>query len=166
MYCNGETEQSAPGCDTDCTSDFDCDATAHCDAGACFPDMPDGGVCDEHSDCQSGHCQNGYCCASGDCCLTPGDCAAYSVPSVCDNPSVCQGHREDPTCVSNVCGNEAVEDDEGCDGGTEASDCGYYPSVYCNGETEQSAPSCATDCMGDFDCDPDAHCDFGFCMPD
>ena len=166
VYCNGSGEQSAPSCDVDCVSDPDCDANAHCDDGFCMADMPDGGVCDEHSDCQSSHCQNGYCCQAGDCCLTPADCAAYGVPSTCDTASTCQGHREDPTCVVNSCGSADVDDDSGCDGGTEASDCGYYPSVYCNGSGEQSAPSCDVDCVSDPDCDANAHCVMGLCVPD
>ena len=74
-----------PGCPTSCSGDGECDPGAHCD-GACVDDSGGGAICDEDTDCLSGHCQNGHCCAFGDCCAVAGDCpGSYSAGSTCSD---------------------------------------------------------------------------------
>jgi hypothetical protein len=165
VYCTGAVNQIDPGCPTSCVSDAECDPGAHCD-GACVDDAGNGLPCDEPSDCVSGHCQNGYCCASGDCCATAQSCpAAYSAPSVCDSAATCQGHRISSTCLDNRCGSQSVDDDSGC-AGLVSDTCGVYPTVYCTNAAAQSDPPCATTCGSDADCDANAHCDGGRCYLD
>lgn len=172
LWCNGAEDQTAPVCATTCASDLECDAAAHCDGPACLADLPGGSACDEDSDCISGHCQNGYCCAAGDCCAGVADCPAgtYGVPATCDDPTTCQGSRWDPVCTTDfrcVVG-PAIGDDSAC-AGLVANDCGAYPAVYCTASRDQpsdQAALCAATCGTDTDCDPGAHCAGGACVSD
>ena len=168
VYCSGSTSQAPPSCPGTCSLDTQCDADAHCDFSVCLPDLPDGERCDEMSDCASGHCQNGFCCASGDCCGDATHCpASYSTAPSCDTPAACQGTRDAATCVSSRCGTTAsVPDDSACTGSIEASNCGLYPSRFCNGTVGQTAPTCSTMCSSDSECDSNAHCDLGMCTID
>ena len=166
-YCTGAAEQTSPQCAAKCTSDAQCKAEYHCD-GVCVLDQEDGLPCNEASDCQSGHCQNGYCCGAGDCCASATNCnnSTYGSNPTCTSPSTCQGSRTEPVCNSQFQCEEsgAIADDSGCNGQV-ASDCGPYPAVQCSGAVDQSAPSCATACGSDSQCDADAHCD-GTCQYD
>ncbi|MEQ8457708.1 MAG: putative metal-binding motif-containing protein [Sandaracinaceae bacterium] len=168
VFCTGAANQTTPGCATTCTADTDCDANAHCDFSVCVPDLPDGQRCDETSDCISGHCQNGFCCASGDCCGDATNCpASYSTPAVCETPTSCQGDRDVATCVAFQCGTMmGVADDSACDSAVLANDCGLYPSRFCTGATNQTPPSCPSSCTADSECDGNAHCDLGMCTVD
>ncbi|MBK7155104.1 MAG: putative metal-binding motif-containing protein [Sandaracinaceae bacterium] len=168
VTCNASADQVPPMCTTGCFSDADCDGNAHCDAGACLPDLSDGNSCDEASDCLSSYCGNGFCCSGGDCCASAGNCpASYASPATCADPATCQGTRANAVCTGNVCGTQAnVPDDSACNAGVEASDCGPYPSRYCNGLASQVAPLCGGSCSGNGQCDVDAHCSGGLCVPD
>ncbi|MCA9575975.1 MAG: hypothetical protein R3B40_26260 [Polyangiales bacterium] len=168
VTCNGQPVQAPPTCSTGCTTDADCDANAHCDGGLCLPDLTDGNSCDEASDCISGHCQNDRCCASGDCCSTASNCpASYRSAPLCSDPATCQGSRSDAVCAGNICGTTTnVPDDTACNAGVLASSCGPYPSRFCNGLASQVAPVCGSSCSGNGDCDVDAHCSGGLCVPD
>ncbi len=160
VRCNGGSAQSEPPCATSCTSDAQCDANAYCRGGVCRPDEADGGVCEDAAECRSGHCQQGYCCASGDCCRTPSDCsvAVYGEVPTCDSIGSCQGHRRDPVCGANICATgPSIDDDSGC-GGLEASLCGPYPSVFCASSQVQQTPVCANRCDDESDCDAGAYC--------
>ncbi|MCC6619627.1 MAG: putative metal-binding motif-containing protein [Deltaproteobacteria bacterium] len=166
-FCAGTDPQAAPACPTGCALDAECDAAAHCD-GTCVLDVPDGGTCDEASDCQSGHCQNGYCCTGGDCCNVATSCpAAYRSAPACDSAATCQGTKDVATCVLSVCGTSFdVPDDSACTAGVTSQTCGPYPSVSCSGAVDQTTPPCATACSGDGQCDGDAYCRNGVCVPD
>ena len=172
LHCTGETSQTPPSCPSSCTSDEGCDDAAHCEdlggSGYCYPDLPDGERCDEASDCVSGHCQNGFCCAGGDCCASASDCpAGYGTPPVCDDARACQGTRDAPVCVNSQCGTMLdFPDDSACTTGVVADACGLYPTVRCTGALDQRAPECATACSGDSECDENAHCDDGVCVLD
>lgn len=168
VSCNGAADQVPPSCSTGCVSDADCDGNAHCDGGACLPDLTDGNSCDEASDCIANHCQNDRCCSSGDCCATASNCpASYSSPSTCADPATCQGTRSDAVCSGNICGTTAgVPDDTACNAGVEASNCGPYPSRFCNGLATQVVPVCGGSCSTNSNCDVDAHCSGGLCVPD
>ncbi len=170
-FCSGGTDQTPPMCATSCTADAECDDNAHCDLNACVPDLPNGSACDELSDCVSGHCQNGFCCASGDCCAVGTDCApaTYGAASVCDVSATCQGHRVDPICLaSNQCATgPPVDDDSGC-AGLVSNACGLYPSVSCTAMMSQPTDQmsrCATSCTTSSDCDAGAYCMGGMCQP-
>ncbi|MBK6577830.1 MAG: putative metal-binding motif-containing protein [Sandaracinaceae bacterium] len=167
VFCNGMSTQSRPSCQAACTLDSQCDSGSHCD-GLCIPDITDGGVCDENSDCLTDHCQNGRCCAGGDCCATPANCpASYSANSTCGDTSTCQGTRSDATCTASICGTQAgVPDDSGCNVSSVSSNCGAYPSATCAGTADQSAPVCSSSCSTDSNCDANAHCDNGVCILD
>ncbi|MGB1699135.1 MAG: putative metal-binding motif-containing protein, partial [Nannocystaceae bacterium] len=151
-------------CATACNGEEDtlCVPDAHCDASVCEADYGYGVACDEVSDCASDHCQNGFCCAGGDCCQVDADCPLNpSDVSVCTQPVACQGSRGVTLCGGDfVCSSGgSVDDDSACDAAVEASDCGPYPSVFCNGAVDQQVPTCADSCADDADCDADAYCD-------
>ena len=150
--------------------DLFCIEGAHCDAGACVMDEPNGGMCDEDSDCVVGRCDNGFCCATGTCCSVAADCGPAGT-ATCDDPARCQGRRGNITCTAEFrCMSDGVEDDSGCTTETRSRDCGLYDPVYCNGATSQPEPVCPTNCTGDSDCVDNAHCEFvgpiGYCLPD
>lgn len=180
-----------------CEDDRMCLDIANCDPdpgnpanSICQADLPYGYPCDEDGDCKNyadpalnGHCQNGYCCLTGDCCAidlggscdpqqypygcpnrmvcpTPNPPSGYWAPSVCDDQTTCQGHRVEAVCNATfTCGSVDVPDDSGCTSDMVANECGWYVSVYCNGQVEQTPPQCPTTCASDADCDPNAHCD-------
>lgn len=141
--------------------DKKCVPPAHCDNSKCVMDLPDGSACDEASDCQSGHCQNGYCCASGDCCQQASNCPGFGTfKAVCDDPATCQGSKGAATCNSFRCATaNGVPDDSACDAKVEANNCGFYKSIYCNGNATQSPPTCPTTCASHADCDANGFCD-------
>ena len=167
VYCTGSATQTAPACATSCTSDAECDASAYYNAsGQCVPDQPSGGACDDSAECQSAHCQNGFCCGSGDCCAADNDCDAYDQAPTCGNAATCQGTRVDGVCsATKQCTTATRDDDSGC-AGLEASACGPYPAVNCTSAPAQSTPSCPTSCTSDAGCDPSAHCSGNVCVPD
>jgi hypothetical protein len=167
VFCTGAASQPVPTCPSSCASDDDCDANGHCDS-ACVPDLADGNVCDENSDCESGYCNNNVCCRGGDCCLNAGTCPArYGSPATCDSPETCQGTRDAATCVDFRCGTQMdVPDDSACTASTLANTCGLYPSRFCTGGTDQPPPMCAVACSADSECDENAHCDLGMCTLD
>jgi len=156
-------------CATSCSDDTTCVASAHCDGAThtCVPDLPDGGSCTDATECATGHCQNGFCCAGGDCCHQPHDCPdSYRVVPHCDNTAQCQGTRHDAACVDAVCStSEPIADDSGCDSEQVALDCTPNAPRYCNGQPTQTAPSCATTCTLDAQCASGFHCD-GTCVAD
>lgn len=80
-YVCGGTSGS---CRSSCAVDSHCAPAAHCSGLACVGDLPFGSRCLRASQCQSGNCTDGVCCASAACsgaCRTcdgqvPGSCSA------------------------------------------------------------------------------------------
>lgn len=164
LYTCSEGEEEGDACAVLCDGEdnLKCIPPAHCDDSVCYEDLPDGQPCDEVSDCESDHCQNGFCCAFGDCCQVARDCPTFGTQDpICISPTTCQGTQGEAVCAgTSICSNTGiVADDSACDPATEASDCGYYLSVFCTGEVDQDPPLCATDCDSDADCDENAYCD-------
>lgn len=173
LYTCSDGDEAGDSCATSCDGEDEtkCVPTAHCDADVCLPDEPDGGACDEDSDCESAHCQNGFCCDSGDCCSVAEDCPTFGTQNpICTGIDMCQGTVGETVCNGNfICSNTGVsEDDSACDPATQANDCGPYPAVFCTGDVDQVPPTCATDCDSDADCDAAAHCNAttSACEPD
>jgi hypothetical protein len=162
ITCNGApTQVDPPVCATTCANDSQCDVTAYCATGSvCVPDGVNGDPCNDDAECTSNYCNNGFCCDSGLCCANDGDCDSLDTSSVCDTPATCTGSRSDGTCdlVTKQCSASITSDDTGCSGGFEADDCGPYPSIFCDGTTNQNPPGCATSCVNDQDCDAGAFC--------
>jgi hypothetical protein len=74
QFCNGRAEQSVE-CPSLCLDDHSlCDPDAHCDGRYCTADLRDGERCAQDTDCESNHCDNGLCCASGECCQSDVEC--------------------------------------------------------------------------------------------
>lgn len=172
LYSCSEGQDNGDFCATSCarsagdTDEF-CIASAHCDLGACIPDVSNGGMCDEDTDCSSNHCDNGFCCNSGVCCGSATDCpGSGGVGAVCEDSVTCQGTRGELTCESNTCSTRSgVPDDSACGPTIVADECGPYLPVSCNGAASQTFPRCPTSCSADSACDLDAHCD-SVCTPD
>ncbi len=81
-----------------------------------IPGGQNGSVCAGDGDCASGHCENGFCCASGDCCAMDVHCTDYDGPSTCDVVASCTGSRDDGTCnAAFQCQSTAVSDPNACD---------------------------------------------------
>jgi len=170
-YACSEGGEVGIACATSCTdaagadNDNLCADAAHCDAGVCIPDEPNGGVCDEDTDCGSVHCDSGYCCTSGACCASDTDC--MGVAASCTDTATCQGERGDASCMDNTCTVLAgVADDTPCDSSTLALDCGLFQPIFCTGAADQTAPACPTTCTLDAECTSDAHCEGGTCVID
>lgn len=151
-----------------------CNCDAGCTAPQCDPAMPmpkreNGQPCTSMDQCISGHCNQGLCCSGGTCCATVADCgpAGDGQAAVCDDTATCQGSRGEVRCETNRCMTlSGVDDDSACTTAIEADACGAYPSVYCKGGANQTAPACASGCTTDSECDDGAHCDGGACVPD
>ena len=139
------------------------DADAGVPAGG---DRENGEPCDSRKQCESDHCENGLCCSDGKCCNTESDCAGDGVNgATCEDSESCQGSRGAVACVRNRCRvQDGEDDDSACDSSVEASDCGFYRSIVCNGEANQEEPECPTSCAGDDDCDGNARCRDGECI--
>lgn len=149
--------------------DSRCVPQAHCDSGACVPDLDDGRSCTNDNECTSGYCGNGFCCAGEDCCATDSDCPGFpGEGNVCNDRVSCQGSRGVVQCsASSQCETTSgVADDTGCGGSPEpaADSCGLFRDVFCTGAADQTAPSCETTCSQDTQCDAGAFCNaFGEC---
>ena len=174
--CDGYVDCS----DSDCTSDPYCQQTTcipyevqYCDTGE--PGICSDGqqTCDESGDFW-GPCirdvepSTEVCNGIDDDCdgqVDQGGNLCSNVAPFCDNESLCQGHSEQGMCVEGLCTTIPIADDSACSSSVEANTCGYYLSVYCNGQIDQTPPNCPTSCITDTDCDPEAYCD-STCQPD
>jgi hypothetical protein len=113
--CTAEVEQPGMRCKASCMADSDCDVSAHCEAGTCAADVPNGGACGANSACTSGHCQNGFCCENGDCCASARNCPArYQPPPVCADLQACTGYRFEATCSYSSCWIRPIPDVRPC----------------------------------------------------
>ncbi|MEC8025234.1 MAG: cohesin domain-containing protein, partial [Myxococcota bacterium] len=133
--------------------------------GGCAPDLVNGEVCDENSDCQSGYCGGGFCCDNDGtdpvCCGVAANCpASFSVAASCVDANTCQGERTDATCNSNRCGSTTVNDDSACNDTVQAKECTALGCAdrFCNGLSAQIEPQCCS-CVDDSSCNNGLACD-------
>jgi hypothetical protein len=164
VFCTGEPDQLPPACPTACSTDADCDSTAHCD-GICKPDVLNGDACSKDLDCASGHCSGGLCCNSGDCCRAPLDCPmSYRGAPTCDTITTCQGTRKTATCSNFICASQTLPDDTGCTNAVIANDCGLFADLKCTGGQNQQMQSCPVACVNASQCDNGAFCNGSACV--
>jgi hypothetical protein len=96
---------------------------------------PNGGTCSGNSDCCSGNCSNGFCCASGQIGLSNGSCATPCTPgSTCSGPCGTADCFQD-TSGAFYCGNPYIAND--C---TTDSNCPH--SYFCLSGNDQCVPLC------------------------
>lgn len=143
--------------------------TSQCVGAGCTDGMtPDGAACSSGPACVSGYCNSGLCCAGGRCCVNDDECIAEGTGAICDEPDRCQGKRGIAHCEDHHCLVTApsADDDSACTAMVVADECGAYPAIACTGERDQAPPRCADACATDRDCDAQAHCNEGRCLPD
>jgi hypothetical protein len=166
VYCSGESDQQSviPCASGSCSSGFrptnSCNDTAFCLSNVCTPDQPLGEACPDDDACQSGHCQNGFCCLpGGDCCEDDSQCETLST---CSDAGTCQGTRQERTCdvERHICvpSGDPIEDDSACQGEVAATECGLNLPARCSGGASQSMPP-ASSCPP---CTLVPICPFGF----
>ena len=95
-------------CKTACVDDADCVVGNFCVAGLCSGKKINGTPCASADECLSEHCQNGFCCASGDCC---GGSDAH-----CDDGNTCTDDSCGPTFQCNALANDVLCKPSVCDG--------------------------------------------------
>ena len=118
-------------CRTSCTNVNDCNVGYVCSNNECvFQGVANGGACTASSQCGSGHCESGICCATGECCTDASDCD----DSLCNETSVC---NVDFMCVESnphFCGYEDQEGDQTCSGDNRCDGAGNCLAVQtCSG---------------------------------
>ncbi len=115
--------QDASSCKSGCTTDNDCSPSFHCNGGQCYQDKGDGSSCTTDHECKAGHCQNGFCCATGVCC--------GGKDSDCNDGNAC---TTDYCSVSFTCAQ--VNNSDQCAPGTCTTPGGvstYSDPRFCNG---------------------------------
>lgn len=117
-----------------------------------------GATCSLSSDCQSSHCGNGYCCASGLCCISDSNCSigkcnmtTYNCSTVtllangdpCNSNSDCSSNycNNSHCCNSGVCCLSSSNCPSGQVCNTSASSCVQSAPVYSAAAAEQLASS-------------------------
>lgn len=109
VFCTGGADQTAPACPTRCTSDAECVAGAHCNAGTCAPNRPPGDGCTRDAQCDAGlRCVSGVCCTSPSC--DDGNACTQDLCTggMCGNPTICAG--SDTSCGCTTCTNCSAQD--------------------------------------------------------
>jgi len=161
---NDTTLKSAAVCDgtgaCSAGSTASCGSGNYCAAGACLPQVANGGACQGPSQCASGNCSNGLCCASG-LVACGSTCVSLSTSSAncgscgrsCATGSSCSGgscYLNDGQacttggqCRSGVCSRFYPDGDgDGYGVGTGVSQCGTtVPADYAN----QAGDCCDSD---------------------
>ena len=111
---------SAIGCKSFCGGNADCITGNFCVTGLCTGKKLDGSTCGAPSECQSNHCENGFCCQSGKCC--------GGAASQCDDGNGCTDNACSPTfqctatpntsqCASALCDGDTYTNARTCKGG-------------------------------------------------
>jgi hypothetical protein len=141
-------------CNVKCTSDNDCQAGHACVSGSCGPKTT-GQSCAKGTECKSGFCVDGVCCAD----LCQGSCRSCALPSSMGRCASIPGGSPDPRSVCTDQGASSCGTDGACDGaggcrrykaGTEcqAERCEanvYTPAATCN-NTGQCVPPTSLPC--------------------
>lgn len=124
-----------------------------------FSARANGEQCSANNECQSGYCNNGYCCTGNVCCATDSNCAsdAYCGSDyICyfqeNNSASCNRARQ---CKGGYCTNNKCS--------SSAATCGDY---YC--DTGETCASCLMDCgickkADGASCDYASLCQGGYC---
>ncbi|MBK7580363.1 MAG: hypothetical protein IPI67_09185 [Myxococcales bacterium] len=184
---------SASACRTNCTTDAHCTASGYCRTsdGTCQLDQPNGGSCTSASQCASGACVDGVCCATactglcqacsvakkgsgvdGECgAIKDGidpdnECADQGAPSCqgdgqCNGAGACRKYAKGTSCGATTCVGNNSTG-QVCDG---------FGSCVVDTTGTSCAPylckgsSCANPCANDLDCISGNFCESGTCKP-
>ncbi|HEY6478344.1 MAG TPA: hypothetical protein VI456_17325, partial [Polyangia bacterium] len=192
--CNAPTSQSCSpyvcgttgSCKTTCSADADCTGSGNfCVNNSCGP-KPPGASCGADTDCKSGHCADGVCCATvctgtckscaitgsaGTCINVPAgtdplsQCADQLAPSCktngsCDGNGACQMYASGTVCGTNSCASGVATAAGKCDG---AGTCQAGTTASCNAYVCDTTGVCKTTCTVDADCSTGNFCIGGSC---
>lgn len=169
IFClGGEMQSGAPPCATSCKNDSECDPEAHCTTeGKCVADLANGEPCKRGEDCAQGLCKDikngmGICCgALGYCCKVANDCPDMYRQAPRCNTQTCTGTELVAQCNGNICNSTTVGNDAACTG-MKGPDCGAYADITCMPGRDNR---CKNSCANAGDCDSNAFCDAGRCLP-
>jgi len=174
-------------CRADCASNADCVGGAACVNGSCGP-KPPGAACTAASDCASGFCVEGVCCATacggtcrscaiagseGQCIDVPAgvdprnQCADQGAAScghdgACDGAGACRRYASGTVCGAASCSGGASMPARTCNGG---GTCLMVVPSSCGAYTCASGDSCRTSCGADGDCAAGNVCRLAACVP-
>jgi Cellulose binding domain len=172
-----QCDAATQSCKMACTADADCVAPNICNGGMCTK-HPLGDACTAGTECNSGFCQQGVCCANsctGTCksCALPsskGTCSnvpAGAAPVVaaqcpatdastcgtnglCDGAGACQLHANGTTCVGGSCIGSTLTPARTCDG---AGVCKSVTTSLCDPYgCDVANKSCKATCTATTDC--------------
>jgi len=176
----------ATSCATTCSGSTGCATGVTCTMGSCGQ-KSDGQPCVQPSECSSGNCEQGVCCAS-DCsascfaCNLPGSvgtcspvpngmdplnqCAAQTRASCgtdgqCDGSGNCRMWPAGTVCQQAMCMGNSVVAAEQCDGNGSCQP--SNPQSCGNYGCDSSTVTCFTSCMGPMQCAPGHMCKKGAC---
>ena len=183
--CEPFTCDMTGGCRASCTADADCKAPGTCVAGTCGK-KPLGARCSDASQCSSGFCENGACCATscagncrscalpgteGSCALVPagedplGQCADTGATScghdgVCNGFGACRNYAVGTVCAAATCSANTATSARRCTG---PGVCGPGTTRPCGNFACGSGGTCANACGSSADCMPGFSCVQGAC---
>lgn len=148
-------------CRVDCSQDAHCIAGYRCDAGACVAVSGLGDACADNSQCATGYCDNGTCCAGGTCCTEDAQCASLNEAPTCTDAATCSGQQRVFTCglgfmcegsmvaAPAACAGEACADGDAC---TQTDTCSEQGVCEGSDPVQCEAPD---SCNGAGVCDPE-----------
>ena len=120
--CGNRICAGGEGCGN-CPSDCSCNFGEECRNNQCVGKklLEDGEECSESTECASGHCEFGYCCAAGLCCRKDSECSRGEV------------------CKNYACQMPGTN----CSDGTPSGECSPSKPKYCNNENwVHACPTC------------------------
>jgi hypothetical protein len=174
----------ATTCKNSCTSATDCVSPNPCGAGKCGK-FSNGTTCMADTDCQSGVCAQGVCCATacggtcqacnqagslGTCKVVPagqdplnqcadGTAATCGNDGTCDGAGACRKYAAGTVCVPASCSMSTFTPSRTCNG---TGTCGTSTAANC-GRYVCNASGCITNCTSNADCASPLLCSGGFC---
>ncbi len=141
-------------CDGDCSDSGECKTGISCNEPSCGVGLPNGDACPTgNSDCASGICDAGYCCAAGkECCDEDSDCPGQDT---CDVAA--------KVCRTSCSGDGQCKTGGWCDSANDTCTGDRANGALCDRAEQCTAERCESGvcCPGNADCcaDNDAHCD-------
>jgi hypothetical protein len=174
-------------CRADCSTGADCVGGAACVNGSCGP-KPPGAACGAASDCASGFCVEGICCATActgtcrSCAIAGSEGQCISVPAgtdpsnqcadegatgcgndgACDGAGACRKYASGTVCGAAGCTGSTSTPARTCNG---SGTCLMVVPASCGAYVCGSSDGCRTSCAASADCTAGNVCMTDACVP-